>query len=83
MPALRLLLEKSLPAFAPLLAQLSGEFFRFGLAVHWVLQAHPLAAQEITIAVQPFLDVGGGCFVRSCVHDQLRPLHGQELMRLA
>ena len=33
-----------------------------------------MAAQKIAIAVQPFLDVGGGCFVRAGVHDQLWPL---------
>ena len=69
MRALWLLLEECLLAFAPPFAQLSGQFF--GFVFQEVLQADALPAQKIAIAVQPFLDVGGGCFVRAGVHDQL------------
>ena len=83
MRALWLLLEECLPAFAPPFAQLSGQFFGFGFAFQGVLQADAMAAQKIAIAVQPFLDVGGGCFVRAGVHDQLWPLALKGLVCLA
>ena len=83
MLALWLLHEERLPAFAPSFAQLSGQFFRFGFALEGVLQADALAAQKLAIAVQPFLDVGGGCFMRTGVHDQLRPLALKGLICLA
>ena len=82
MRALWLLLEECLPAFAPPFAQLSGQFFGFEFVFQGVLQAHALPAQKIAIAVQPFLDLGGGCFVRACVHDQLWSLALQGLVCL-
>ncbi|WP_256382198.1 hypothetical protein [Synechococcus sp. KORDI-52] len=38
-----------------------------------------MAAQQVTIAMEPFLDVSGGRFVRAGVHDQLRALAVQGL----
>ena len=76
-----LLLEKDLPAFCSPFAQLCSKFFGLGLAVQGVLQADALALQSIAIAVQPFLDVGGCCFVRPGMNDQPRPLALQGLNR--
>ena len=81
MRSLWLLLEECLPAFAPPFAQLSGQFF--GFAFQGVLQADAVPAQKIAIAVEPSLDVGGGCFVRACAHDQLWPLALKGLVCLA
>ena len=61
----------------------AASFFGFGFVFQGVLQADALPAQKIAIAVQPFLDVGGGCFVRAGVHDQLWPLALKGLVCLA
>ena len=83
MLAFWLLLEECLPLFAPPLAPLSGQFFRFWFAFEGVLKADALAPQKLAIAVQSFLDVGGGCFMRTGVHDELRALALKRLICLA
>ena len=70
-------------AFQRLLLRLhssAASFLGFGLQSRGSCRLMPWLFR---IAVQPFLDVGGGCFVRSSVNNQLRPLALEGLIRPA